>query len=131
MEIITGVERRRRWRVEEKLRIVSESERPGACLSEVARRHDLSGGLLWNWRRQARRGLLRAEPAPGFLPVCITDEPVPDEPRRRLVSQSASSPAPVSRTGQIEITLADGTTIRAGHDVSLATLRRVMVALRG
>ncbi len=32
MEIITGIERRRRWRVEEKLRIVAEVERPGALL---------------------------------------------------------------------------------------------------
>ncbi len=32
MEIITGVERRRRWRCEEKLRIVAEVERPGAEL---------------------------------------------------------------------------------------------------
>ena len=29
MEIITGVERRRRWRLEEKLRIVAELEQPG------------------------------------------------------------------------------------------------------
>ena len=28
MEIITGVERRRRWRVEDKLRIVAEAESP-------------------------------------------------------------------------------------------------------
>jgi transposase len=30
MEIITGVERRRCWRLEEKLRIVAEVEQPGA-----------------------------------------------------------------------------------------------------
>jgi transposase-like protein len=36
MEIITGVERRRRWRLEDKLRIVAEAERPGACVSKVA-----------------------------------------------------------------------------------------------
>ena len=39
MEIITGVERRRRWRTDEKLRIVAESEAPGAVISMVARRH--------------------------------------------------------------------------------------------
>jgi hypothetical protein len=33
--------------------------------------------------------------------------------------------------GNIEITLADGTTIRAEHNISLATLRRVMAAVRG
>ena len=32
---------------------------------------------------------------------------------------------------RIEITLPDGTSIRIGHDVSLATLRRVVTVLRG
>jgi hypothetical protein len=38
---------------------------------------------------------------------------------------------PASTDGQIEITLADGTMVRAGQNVSLATLRRVLAALRG
>jgi transposase len=58
MEIITGIERRRRWRVEDKLRIVAETERPGACFAEVTRRNEVSRGLLWNWRSQVRRGKL-------------------------------------------------------------------------
>jgi hypothetical protein len=37
----------------------------------------------------------------------------------------------VSQDGRVEIILSDGTTIRAEHDVSLATLRRVLAALRG
>ena len=63
-EIITGVERRRRWRREEKLRIVAETEQPGASFVAVARRHEVSRGLLWNWRRQVRRGDLVPEPMP-------------------------------------------------------------------
>jgi len=39
MEIITGVERRRRWRCNEKLWIMVEVERPGASFTDVARRH--------------------------------------------------------------------------------------------
>lgn len=62
MEIITGVERRRRWRDEDKLRVLAEAEQPGARMSEVARRHDISRGLLWYWRRQLRQGRL-ADPA--------------------------------------------------------------------
>ena len=58
MEIITGVDRRRRWRAEEKLRIVAEAEQPGASFAAVARRHEVSRGLLWNWRQQVRRGEL-------------------------------------------------------------------------
>src|SRR5688500_5003145 len=41
MEIITGVERRRQWRDEEKLRILAELDQPGVKISEVARRHDI------------------------------------------------------------------------------------------
>jgi transposase len=130
MEIITGVERRRRWRVEEKLRIVAECERPGACLGAVARQHDVSSGLLWNWRRQVRRGLLRVDLAPNFFPVHVTDEPIP-HPGPRSTLPAALSGTPTSADGQIEIMLVDGTMVRAGQNVSLATLRRVLTALRG
>jgi transposase len=46
MEIINGMERRRRWRAEDKLRIVVEVKAPGACFAEVACRHDVGRGLL-------------------------------------------------------------------------------------
>ena len=75
MEIITGVERRRRWTLEEKLRIVAETEQPGAGIAEIARRYEISRGLLWNWRSQVRRGVLRAEPPPVFLPMRTISEP--------------------------------------------------------
>jgi len=47
MEIITGVERRRRWRVEQKLRILAELDEPGTTVAEVPRRHEVSRCLLW------------------------------------------------------------------------------------
>jgi transposase len=131
MEIITGVERRRRWRVEEKLRIVAECERPGACLAAVARQHDVSSGLLWNWRRQVRRGVLRVDLAANFFPVQVTDEPISRDPGQRCTSFAVSPGMPASADAQIEIMLADGTVVRAGQNVSLATLRRVLTALRG
>jgi transposase len=131
MEIITGVERRRRWRIEEKLRIVAECERPGACLAAVARQHDVSSGLLWNWRRQARRGVLRVDLAPNFFPVQVTDEPISRDRVQRSTSLAFPSGMPASADTQIEIMLADGTMVRAGQNVSLVTLRRVLTALRG
>jgi transposase len=63
--IITGPERRRRWRLDEKLAILQEAFAPGAVVSEVARRRELSTALIYNWRRQAL-----AEPA-GILPARI------------------------------------------------------------
>jgi hypothetical protein len=41
IEIITGKERRRRWGLEEKLRIVAETQEPDASIREVAARHDV------------------------------------------------------------------------------------------
>ena len=74
MEIITGVERRRQWRDEEKLRILAELNQPGVKFSEVARRHDISRGLLWQWRDAQRRGRLAAETPPIFLPLQVVPE---------------------------------------------------------
>ncbi|WP_170979612.1 transposase [Roseomonas sp. HF4] len=68
MDIITGVERRRHWRPEDKLRILAELDEPGAKFVDVARRHDVSRGLLWQWRDAQRRGVLVMEEAT-FMPV--------------------------------------------------------------
>lgn len=124
MEIITGVERRRRWRLEEKLRIVAEVEQPGASFADVARRHEVSRGLLWNWRRQVRRGELAPEPMPVFMPVQITADPLPALPN------SISAKTSTAEDTRIEIELPDGTCVRVGAQVGLATLRRIMTAVR-
>jgi len=125
MEILTGVERRRRWRLEEKLRIIAELEQPGASFADVARRHEVSRGLLWNWRRQVRRGELAPEPLPVFTPVQITADPP-----LALPGSSSSKAASAAEDSRIEITLPDGTCVRVGADVGLAALRRVMAAVR-
>jgi transposase len=128
MEIITGVERRRRWSLEEKLRIVAETEQPGFGVAEIARRYEISRGLLWNWRSQARRGALRPEAPPVFLPVqTIRDSTNGDAAGHAEPSARRTEQAP---DGKIEITLPDGTSIKVGHDVGLVTLRRVMTVLR-
>jgi transposase len=131
VEIITGVERRRRWRLDEKLRIVAETEAPGASFVEIARRYDVSRGLLWTWRRQVRSGELRAADTASFLPVQV----IRDAPS--VATPLPAVPAPVSSRQQaavdatIEIALPDGTTVRVGRDVGAAALRRVLGALRG
>lgn len=130
MEIITGVERRRRWRREEKLRIVAEVEQPGASFAAVARRHEVSRGLLWNWRAQVRSGALAPEPVPVFVPVQITSDVPPRDHLAPARPASAPAPVPTSAPERIEIALPDGTCIRVGADVGLAALRRVMAAVR-
>ena len=53
IELITGTGRRRRWSSDDKARIVGESLKPGANVSEVARRNGLSPQQLFAWRRAA------------------------------------------------------------------------------
>ena len=67
VEIIGGRERRRRWSVEEKLRIVHETQVPGECVRAVEARHDVDPSLLHYWRRQVREGRL-GQPEP---PRCL------------------------------------------------------------
>ena len=124
VEIITGVERRRRWRPEDKLRVLAELELPGTSVAEVARRHDISRGLLWGWRRQARRRLGTADAGTVFLPVRIVPDGQPPASKHSVKPE-------VSGDTTIEIRLPDGTIVRVGSEVSAAALRRVLTALRG
>lgn len=131
MEIITGVERRRRWRLDEKLRIVAEAEAPGACFVEVARRYDVSRVPLWTWRRQGRCGELRVPEAGAFLPLQIIPDAASVTTDPAAVPSSTPSRKQAAADESIEITLPDGTTVRVGRDVGAVALRRVLGALRG
>ena len=60
VEVITSIQRRRRWSVQEKLQMVEESELPGMGVSYVARKYGVSPSQLFTWRRLAREGRLSA-----------------------------------------------------------------------
>ena len=127
MEIITGVERRRRWSLQEKLRIVAETEQPGSGIAEIARRCEISRGLPWNWRARAAWGA-QTGTASGIL-AGADDQRTCGNVTRHVASSSATGAEQVSG-GKIEITLPDGTSIKVGRDVGLVTLQRVMRVLR-
>jgi transposase len=137
MEIISGVERRRQWRVEDKLRTVAEAEHPGACFAEVARRHEVSRSVLWSWRKQVRSGALAAEETPILMPVQI----VPERTAMAAASATVSAAEPVAsppsadpaveRDDRIEMVLPASTALRVPETVGSAALRRVLSALRG
>jgi transposase len=60
VEVITSVQRRRRWTAAEKVRMVEETNEPGATVSLVARRHGVAPNQLFTWRRLAAQGALTA-----------------------------------------------------------------------
>jgi transposase len=113
IEVISGVERRRRWSREEKARITAESFVTGANVSDVARRHAMSLGLLHHWRRLARHAGSSAEAA--FVPVLPLED----------TSETESS----GSGAMIEIALG-GACIRVRGRVDGAALRTVIAAVR-
>jgi transposase len=119
VEIQVGVERRRRWSDEIKGRIVAESYVPGAVVSQVARRHDISPQHLFAWRKAARAGLLSlpADEAPPFVPVVT-------QPRQHSATAAVvGDPCDIA----IEIGCA---VVRAARGVDPAWLRDVLRAVK-
>jgi len=124
VEIIGGRERRRRWGLQEKLRIVAESQEAGARVREVAARHDVYPSLLHNWRRQVREGRLGTAEPSRFVPVRIA--------AAAPIATETAPPAGKRQSADIiEIILPDGLRVKVGNEISLPTLRRVMTVLRG
>jgi transposase len=109
VEVITSVERRRRWSSAEKQRLVAASLEPGASVSAVAREAGIHPGQLYGWRRQLR------VPSPmGFAPVRIA----PD-----------SAQAGLSGPGTIEIEFASGARMRITGALDPAMLTATVAAL--
>ena len=60
VEVVTSVQRRRRWTATEEVRMVEETHMPGATVSLVARRHGVAPNQLFTWRRLVGQGALTA-----------------------------------------------------------------------
>ena len=117
-EVLVGPERRRRWSLAEKRRIVAESLAPGAVSSVVARRHGIHPNQLCDWRRTLRR--LTAETISELVPISVA------APSDALTS----SPQPrAMASGQIEIVIGEAT-VRVPTLVDEPTLRRVLAAVK-
>ncbi len=82
--VYSGPERRRRWCDEQRLQILTEAFAPGASPTEVARRHEISTGLLYTWRKKLSVGAVApvsgSEGCPGFAEAVIVsdDSAMPD-----------------------------------------------------
>jgi transposase len=117
--------RRRRWTKRQKRQLVAETLAPGASVSLIARRHDVNANLLFNWRRQARRGLLGDPPA-----ITAGGESLPLIPITVTADDAHGGLAPDSRTGIIEIVLPSGERLRVDAGVDELALRRVLTTIR-
>jgi transposase len=60
IEVVTSIQRRRRWTASEKVRMVEETFAPGMTVSLVARQHGVAPNQLFTWRRLVAQGSLTA-----------------------------------------------------------------------
>jgi transposase len=117
VEVITSVERRRRWSRAEKERIVAAAMEPGAIAFAVAREAGIHASQLYRWRQELCGP---ARVAPGFAAVAVVPEP-----------GAAASLGNAAHHGLIEIELATGVRVRISGAVDAVTVSAVMTALTG
>ena len=118
-EILIGVERRRRWSAEQKLRILAEVGVNGAGVSDVARRHDISRQHLYQWRHELRRKGLGGDDSAVLLPAGV-------------VGHEASPPESIGGGEQlVEIRLGNGRSLCIGSTVPDRQLQRLIRAVEG
>ena len=112
VEVITSVQRRRRWPRAEKERIVAAALAPGAVASEVARAAGIHTSQLFRWRQQLCGPAVSA--SADFSPVAIMPE---------------AAAAPTAASSTIEIELAGGTRIRIAGSADPAIVSALIAAL--
>ena len=120
VEPITGRLRRRSWSASEKAKIVAESMEPGAPVTAVARRHQLSRGLLWAWRRRAVDHLVAGAEA-SFVPLHLAADPVACSASANDVRDKVDG---IGRAGSIDIEIG-GACVRVHGAVDPDALRQV------
>ena len=110
--LLTGQERRRRWSPDDRLEILEAAFAPGANVSEVARRFDVSTGLIYTWRRQALS--VAVTDGPAFVPATVLDVPGSGD----------------GGAATIVVDLANGTKVRIASGVACDLAAAVMRALK-
>jgi transposase len=109
VEVITSVERRRRWSSAEKQQLVAAALEPGASVSTIARQAGIHPSQLYGWRRQ-----LRVSGPTVFAPVRIASE----------LTRSG-----LADGGSIEIEFASGTRVRIAGAVDPLTVSAALTVL--
>lgn len=127
VEVLGGLERRRRWSQDDKVRIVEETLAPGAKVTEVARRNGVAASVVFTWRRQART-VERVGPcfAPVQIAAAVTGE---DNAKPQSEDDTRMRSLSTARNGLIEIDLGNRRRIRVDAQVDPEALARVLDVL--
>lgn len=114
--VLTGPERHRRWREDERRQILTAAFAPGASVADVARQYDVATSLIYKWRQQA---LPASGNGASFTRAVVVNEP-------------ACLPGQTASEGEtpICVELSDGTRVRIGATASASLVTATLRALR-
>jgi transposase len=147
-EVISTVQRRRGWGVEEKVAILDAAFAKGGSVAAAADRFGVSRSLIYIWRGQVRDGLMpgvtmTAAGVSAFAAVAVAPDaqaaalppPSADKPCRAQSSVAqpcaASLIRPSRRAGVVEVRLVNGRTVKVDESIAPAVLARLVAALDG
>ena len=115
---VLGVERRRRWRDEDKLGIVLSVGIDGASVTQVARRHDVTRQQIYRWRHELKKkGLWPPTQGAVFLPIDFQ------------VADIVTSPPELAPPSAVELCLGNGRCLRFDTAVNEAALTKLIRAV--
>ena len=113
MTLMSGPERRRRWRPDEQREILLAAFAPGAVVADVARQYEVATSLIYKWRRE----VLAARDGDGFVPAVVCDD--------AAEARASSSYSPV-----IVVELPKGARVTISADTPPALVTATLRALR-
>ena len=114
---VLGLERRRRWRDEDKVRIVTSVGVGGVTVTQLAHHHEVTRQQIYAWRHELKKkGLWPPSAGVAFLPVDISDLRKPPE---------AQTDKPVAPS-LVEVRLQNGRSLHFDGAMDAATLTRLI-----
>jgi len=115
-EAADGRSNRRRFSVEQKRAIVQETEKPGASVAQVCRRHGIATSMVFRWRVDFG---LSAGKAPQLVTVALANGAANEVPALAALRDLVRPP-----DGMIAIEMGDGQRVFAPADSNPAEVKR-------
>lgn len=113
---VLGLERRRRWRDEDKVRIVASVGVGGVTVTQLAHHHEVTRQQIYSWRHELKKkGLLAPSAGVAFLPVDISDLRKPPEAQADILAPS-----------MVEVRLQNGRFLHFDGTMDAAILMRLI-----
>ena len=129
IEVITSVERRRRWSREDKERLVAACLEPGAVLSEIARAAGIHVSQLFRWRKELCRIEEPSTPVSSTLVPVIVSEAAPAAQPAALEAPAPSQPR--RKRSDVTIELGRGRRVRVDSDSDTEARGRILDCVLG